>query len=193
MKVLKFGGTSVGSPQRIKEVADLITDNESKIVALSAMSCTTNALVEISDYLRKRNPEAANNIINALRTKYLGHVRELYSTEEMADRTRDFLEDEFMYLHSFANRNFVDSDEKVILAQGEIMSTNMMTNYLREQGVKVCLISALDFMRTNLDGEPDLNYIREHLQETLSTHPGYDLYITQGFICRNHMGAVDNL
>ncbi|MBR5531012.1 MAG: aspartate kinase [Bacteroidaceae bacterium] len=193
MKVMKFGGTSVGSPKRIKEVAQLISDNESKIVVLSAMSGTTNSLVEISDYLRKRNPEAANNIINALRTKYLGHVRELYSTEEMAERTRDFLEDEFMYLHSFANRNFVDSDEKVILAQGEIISTNMMTNYLREQGVKVCLISALDFMRTNIEGEPDLNYIREHLQETLSTHPGYDLYITQGFICRNHTGAVDNL
>ena len=193
MKVMKFGGTSVGSPKRIKEVAQLISDNESKIVVLSAMSGTTNSLVEISDYLRKRNPEAANNIINALRTKYLGHVRELYSTEEMAERTRYFLEDEFMYLHSFANRNFVDSDEKVILAQGEIISTNMMTNYLREQGVKVCLISALDFMRTNIEGEPDLNYIREHLQETLSTHPGYDLFITQCFICRNHTGAVDNL
>lgn len=193
MKVLKFGGTSVGSPQRMKDVSQLITDGDRKIVVLSAMSGTTNALVEIADYLRKRNPEAANNLINALRSKYVEHVKALYATPEMAETTRDFLEDEFMYLHSFSSRNFTDSDEKVILAQGEIMSTNMVTNYLKEQGVKVMLIPALDFMRVNADGEPELDFIKERLQDILKANPDYDLYITQGFICRNQDGLVDNL
>jgi len=193
MKVLKFGGTSVGSPQRIKEVSQLINNGERKIVVLSAMSGTTNSLVEISDYLRKRNQEAANSMINALRNKYIGHVRELYSTEEMADATLDFLKDEFMYLHSFSNRTFTDNDEKVILAQGEIMSSTMLTNYLKEKGVKVMLIPALDYMKINADGEPETDYINERLRNILNANPDYNLYITQGFICRNQTGAVDNL
>lgn len=193
MKILKFGGTSVGSPQRIKEVSQLINDGERKIVVLSAMSGTTNSLVDISDYLRKRNQEAANSMINALRNKYIGHVRELYGTQEMADATLDFLEDEFMYLHSFSNRNFTDNDEKVILAQGEIMSSNMVTNYLKEAGVKVMLIPALDYMKINADGEPEMEYINERLRDILNANPDFDLYITQGFICRNEAGAVDNL
>lgn len=193
MKILKFGGTSVGSPQRIKEVSQLINDGERKIVVLSAMSGTTNSLVDISDYLRKRNQEAANSMINALRNKYIGHVRELYGIQEMADATLDFLEDEFMYLHSFSNRNFTDNDEKVILAQGEIMSSNMVTNYLKEAGVKVMLIPALDYMKINADGEPEMEYINERLRDILNANPDFDLYITQGFICRNEAGAVDNL
>lgn len=193
MKVLKFGGTSVGSPQRMKEVSQLISNGERNIVVLSAMSGTTNTLVEISDYLRKRNQEAANSLINKLRAKYIGHVRELYSTQEMVESTLDFLEDEFMYLHSFSNRTFTDNDEKVILAQGEIMSSNMLTNYLKEKGIKVMLIPALDYMRINADGEPEMDYINERLRDILKANPDFDLYITQGFICRNQTGAVDNL
>lgn len=192
MKILKFGGTSVGSPQRMKDVSQLITDGQKKIVVLSAMSGTTNTLVEIADYFRKKNAEAANNVINKLRSKYMEHVRELYRTEEMAGRTIDFLEDEFMYLHSFSSVDFTDATEKIILAQGEIISTNMVTNYLEESGVKVNLISALDYMRMTENGEPDLPYIREQLTDYLKNND-YDLYITQGFICLNHQGEIDNL
>lgn len=193
MKVLKFGGTSVGSPKRMQDVAGLINDGNCKIVVLSAMSGTTNSLVEISDYLKKKNPEAANNIINRLRSKYIGHVKELYATKEMAEKTTDFLEDEFMYLHSFSSADFNETVEKKILAQGEIISTNMVTNYLKEQGVKVMLLPALDYMRLDENGEPDLRYIKEKLQEMLKQNAGYELYITQGFICRNCRGEVDNL
>lgn len=193
MKILKFGGTSVGSPQRMKEVANLITDGQKKIVVLSAMSGTTNTLVEIADYFKKKNAEAANNVINKLRTKYMDHVRELYSTPDMASRTTDFLEDEFMYLHSFSSADFTGVTEKTILAQGEIMSTNMVTNFLQEQGVKVNLISALDYMRLTENGEPDLRYLRDKLTDYLKKNSDYDLYITQGFICLNHEGQIDNL
>lgn len=194
MKVLKFGGTSVGTPDRMKEVAHLITqDGEQKIIVLSAMSGTTNTLVEISDYLMKGNKEAANSVINKLRAKYMCHVKELHCTEEWLAKTSDFLEDEFMYLHSFAGSEFTPNTEKTILAQGEMMSTNMVTNYLKEIGVKVLLIPALDYMKTDKNGEPDLPFIEQHLKEILDENPNYDIYITQGFICRDAEGRVDNL
>lgn len=193
MKILKFGGTSVGTPQRMKEVCKLICDGEKKIVVLSAMSGTTNSLVEIADYFRKRNAEAANTVINKLRSKYIEHINNLYTSEKYISETTDLLEDIFMYLHSFSSANFNDASEKAILAQGELMSTNMVTNYLKETGVKVMLIPALDYMRIHDNGEPDLMHIKTKLREILSQNPDYDLYITQGFICRNHCGEIDNL
>ena len=194
MKVMKFGGTSVGSPERIKHVAELITESgEPTFVVLSAMSGTTNTLVEISDYLYRKNPEGANEIINALEKKYMGHVEELYATDEYRQATRDFLRQEFDYLRSFTKDIFTSFEEKSIVAQGEVMSTNMMVNYLQEKGIKAVLLSALDFMRTDKNGEPDPQYIKEKLATIMMKNEGYQLYITQGFICRNAYGEVDNL
>ena len=194
MKVLKFGGTSVGSPQRMQDVSKLITnDGEAKIVVLSAMSGTTNTLVEISDYLYKKNPEGANTIINLLEQKYAEHVLSLYKTEEMRQRTTDFLQEEFNYLRSFTKVHCTAFEEKVILAQGEIISTNMVANYLQECGVKTLLVNALDIVRTNKNAEPDMNYIKEKTTKMLEANPGYQIYLTQGFICRNAYGEIDNL
>lgn len=193
MKVLKFGGTSVGSAQRMKDVAKLITDGEQKIVVLSAMSGTTNTLVEISDYLYKKNPEGANEVINKLEAKYKQHIDELFSTEEYKQKTLEFVKSVFDYIRSFTKDIFTLFEEKVILAQGEIISTNMVTNYLCEQGVKAVLIPALEFMRTDKNSEPDLNYIREKLALQLEANSGQEIYITQGFICRNAYGEIDNL
>ena len=193
MKVLKFGGTSVGSAQRMKDVAKLITDGEQKIVVLSAMSGTTNTLVEISDYLYKQNPEGANEVINKLEAKYKQHIDELFSTEEYKQKTLEFVKSVFDYIRSFTKDIFTLFEEKVILAQGEIISTNMVTNYLCEQGVKAVLIPALEFMRTDKNSEPDLTYIREKLALQLEANPGQEIYITQGFICRNAYGEIDNL
>ena len=137
MKVMKFGGTSVGSPERMKGVASLVTESgEPTFIVLSAMSGTTNSLVEISDYLYKKNPEGANEVINNLEKKYMQHVEDLYSTDEMKKTTREFLQGEFNYLRSFTKDLFTSFEEKSIVAQGEIMSTNMVVNYLKEQGVK---------------------------------------------------------
>ena len=193
MKVLKFGGTSVGTPQRMKDVVKLITDGEQKIVVLSAMSGTTNSLVEISDYLYKKNPEGANETINALEKKYKKHVEELYSTSAMQQQTLNFLKEEFNYLRSFTKGIFTMFEEKIIVAQGEIISTNMVANYLMEQGHNAVLIPALEFMRTDKNSEPDLEYIREKLKIQLDENPNKEIYITQGFICRNAYGEVDNL
>ncbi len=183
----------MGSAQRMKDVANLITDGEQKIVVLSAMSGTTNTLVEISDYLYKKNPDGANEVINALENKYRKHVDELYTTEEYKQKTLDFIKEEFNFIRSYTKDLFTLFEEKVILAQGEIISTNMVTNYLLERGVNVVLLSALDFMRTDKNAEPDAVYIKEKLAAQLEKHPDADIYITQGFICRNAYGEVDNL
>lgn len=194
MKVVKFGGTSVGSPKRIKEVSSLITETgEPTFIILSAMSGTTNSLVEISNYLYKKNPDGANEIINCLENKYMLHVEELYTTEVYKQKTREFLHDEFDYLRSFTKNLFTSFEEKCIVAQGEIMSTNMVVNYLQENGVKAVLLNALDFMRTDKNGEPDLQTIKEKLSEIMKANQGYQIYLTQGFICRNAYGEIDNL
>ena len=194
MKVMKFGGTSVGSPERMKGVASLVTESgEPTFIVLSAMSGTTNSLVEISDYLYKKNPEGANEVINNLEKKYMQHVEDLYSTDEMKKTTREFLQGEFNYLRSFTKDLFTSFEEKSIVAQGEIMSTNMVVNYLKEQGVKAVLLSALDFMRADKNAEPDPQYIKEKLGAIMEQNEGYQIYITQGFICRNAYGEVDNL
>ena len=164
MKVMKFGGTSVGSPERIREVCSIITaSGEPTFVVLSAMSGTTNSLVEIADYLYKKNPEGANEVINHLEKKYDKVVDELYSTE------------------------------KTIVAQGEIMSTTMVEAYLQEQGIKAILLPALDFMRTDKNSEPNLHEITDLLSKIMEENTGYQIYLTQGFICRNAYGEIDNL
>ena len=188
MKVMKFGGTSVGSPSRMMDVTELVTKSgEPVFVVLSAMAGTTNSLVEISDYLYKKNPDGANEVINQLERMYMKHVEELYSTEEMKSQS------EMNYLRSFTKELFTSFEEKSIVAQGEMMSTNMVVNYMKEKGIKAALINALDFMRTDKNSEPDPVYIKEKLAAIMEQNEGQQVYITQGFICRNAYGEIDNL
>ncbi len=194
MKVMKFGGTSVGSAERMKGVTSLVTESgEPTFIVLSAMSGTTNSLVEIADYLYKKNPDGANEVINGLEQKYAAVVDELYATNEYKQKTNEFLSEEFAYLRSFTKELFTSFEEKSIVAQGEIISTNMVTNYMQEQGFDACLLSALDFMRTDKNAEPDSEYIKQKLQAIMKNNEGHQVYITQGFICRNAYGEIDNL
>ncbi len=194
MKVMKFGGTSVGTPDRMKEVTELVTKSgEPVFVVLSAMAGTTNSLVEIADYLYKKNPEGANEVINQLERKYMKHVDELYTKDATKEQTREFLISEMNYLRSFTKELFTSFEEKSIVAQGEMMSTNMVVNYMQEQGIKAVLLNALDFMRTDKNSEPDPVYIKEKLAAIMEKNEGNQVYITQGFICRNAYGEIDNL
>ena len=194
MKVMKFGGTSVGSPDRMKEVTELVTKSgEPVFVVLSAMAGATNSLVEIADYLYKKNPEGANEVINQLERKYMKHVDELYTKDATKEQTREFLVSEMNYLRSFTKELFTSFEEKSIVAQGEMMSTNMVVNYMQEQGIKAVLLNALDFMRTDKNSEPDPVYIKEKLAAIMEKNEGNQVYITQGFICRNAYGEIDNL
>jgi aspartate kinase len=193
MKVLKFGGTSVGSAARIKDVANLICDGERKIVVLSAMSGTTNSLVEISDYFYKMNTTGAIERINVLEQKYMEVIDELYSTEKYKTESKTILKSIFEYLRSFSKSVFTLFEEKAILAQGEMLSTNMFQLYLLEKGENSALLPALDYMRIDKNSEPDTAFIAENLEKQLQTYPDYTYYITQGYICRNFYGEIDNL
>ena len=193
MKVMKFGGTSVGSAQRIKNVASLISGAGCNVVVLSAMSGTTNTLVEIAGYLHNRNVEGARDTISRIKAKYAAEIDALYSTEEYKDKAKKYVDDVFAYIGSFTRQLFTQVEEKIILAQGAIMSTYMMTCYLQEQGVNAVLIPALDYMRLDFNGEPDLDFIREKLSAMLAEHGDAALFITQGYICRNCRDEIDNL
>lgn len=193
MKVLKFGGTSVGSAERIKEVAKLIADRGRNIIVLSAMSGTTNTLVEISEYLYKKNVDGAKETINQLESKYMKTIDALYEKEESKIEATREVKSCFNYMRSFTKDIFTLFEEKEILAQGELMSTAMMNIYLAELGYKSILLPALDFMRTDKNSEPDAQYIKSKLSALLEKHTDADLYITQGYICRNAYGEIDNL
>ena len=193
MKVLKFGGTSVGSAERMQGVVKLITDGESKIVVLSAMSGTTNSLIEFTNYLRNGNVNGACEHSTYLLSKYMQTIKDLYRTEAGAKAATEKVNAIFAHLRDLAFKPLNDELEKEIVAQGEIISTNMVTIYMQEQGYDVELLNALDFMRLAVNGEPDLGYIREHLLPLVDFDKKGKIYITQGFICMNHEGSYDNL
>lgn len=190
---MKFGGTSVGSAERIKNVAELISNKGKNIIVLSAMAGTTNTLVEISDYLYKKNIDGAKETINNLEMKYKQTINDLYSTETAKEEAYCEIKACFNYIRSLSKDIFTLFEEKEILAQGEIMSTVMMNLYLRENGIKSELLPALDYMKTDKNGEPDTNYIRQRLNNLLDKHEDAEIFITQGYICRNAYGEIDNL
>lgn len=194
MKVLKFGGTSVGSAERIRHVASLVAPRGRNIIVLSAMAGTTNTLVEIAGYLYKRNINGAKETINLLESKYLQTLPRLYDRLESREKALKEIKACFNYIRSFTQRdNFSETEEKIILAQGEIMSVAMMTILLAERGINAESLPALEFMKTGDNGEPDMQYIPLHLQPLLDKYQDADIFVTQGFICRNHTGEVDNL
>lgn len=193
MLVLKFGGTSVGSADRIRSVASLIRGPEKKIVVLSAMAGTTNQLVEYASLLFKNNKVAARNLLNELKLAYEAVVEDLFIDEEWKQKGKGLIDHHFDYLDAFNRDMFTVNEEKAVLAQGELISTALMVYHLSESGVVSEILPALNFMRIDKDLEPDTFYIRENIDREIKQHPNVDLFITQGFICRDAFGEIDNL
>ncbi|PRY06806.1 aspartate kinase [Pontibacter ummariensis] len=193
MKVLKFGGTSVGSAERMKAVASLINNDEPKIVVLSAMSGTTNALVQIAETLYQNKNEEANALIDALHDKYKQVVEELYTSAEKKKQANELLTEHFDHVRAFTQDLFTIHEERAVLAQGELLSTALFQFFLEEQQINSVLLPALNFMKIDEDEEPDTAYIAKHLKEELEKFPNTKLFITQGYICRNAFGEIDNL
>ncbi len=193
MKVLKFGGTSVGSPENMRSVMKIITDGEQKIVVLSAMSGTTNSLVEISGYLWKKNRETAGIVIGRLQSGYRRVVMELFKTEENKKEGLKIVKAAFNTIKSFTSGRFSKVGENTILAQGELISTQLFTLLMKENGHDVKLVPALDFMRIDEEKMADTNYIGNHTDRVIKEVGPARYYITQGYICRNAQGEIDNL
>lgn len=193
MKVLKFGGTSVGSAERMHALVDLINDGDPKIVVLSAMSGTTNSLVDISAALHAEDHSTAKELTDALKKKYEAVIKELYKTEHAYTKGKELIESHFNYIHSFNNNPFGIKEERAILAQGELLSTAMFHYYLDEIKVPSVLLPALNFMRIDENEEPDMKYIDSAIATELEKYKSSGLFITQGYICRNAVGEIDNL
>lgn len=193
MKVLKFGGTSVGSPERMKKLLDIINPAGRQIVVLSAVSGTTNSLVEIGQaYLAGDKPKAAT-LIKALKDKYEIFIRELFAKPEYLEQGKEVIDYHFDLLSKLSNDLFTNIEDKIILAQGELISTTLYHVYLKEIGVPSVLLPALDFMKIDEDNEPIVDYITEHITPLLDARPDNKIFITQGYICRNSFGEIDNL
>ncbi|WDF75910.1 aspartate kinase [Mucilaginibacter sp. KACC 22773] len=193
MKVLKFGGTSVGSPARMKALLDIIDPTERQIVVLSAVSGTTNNLVEIGQAYLTGDKKKAIILISALKDKYELFINELFTNAEYLKQGKEVIDYHFALLNNLANNNFTTVEEKIVLAQGELLSTTLYHVYLKEIGVPSALLPALSFMKIDEDNEPIVDYITEKITPLLDKQPEVNLFITQGFICRNAFGEIDNL
>ncbi len=193
MKVLKFGGTSVGSVENMRAVMQQITDGNQKLVVLSAMSGTTNSLVEIANYLQKKNKDAARQVISQLEQKYYKVVNDLYATAEKKEKGKAIVSGIFQTIKALTSGDFSEVTENTIVAQGELLSTAMFTELMLENGYKALYLPALDFMKIDADKAADLYFIRENIAKVLESAEPADYYITQGFICRNANNDIDNL
>jgi len=193
MKVLKFGGTSVGSPERMKNVSSLINDGNSQIVVLSAMSGTTNSLVEICNYYSKGNADGAHSLITKMEQQYHTVIQELLLDETNRSKAEKIIGEQFQDIRNFANKEYSISIEKSIVARGEILSTNLVQLFHEEQGIESVLLNTLDFIRVDSDGEPIPSEIETRLKAVLANYPTTTLFIAQGFICLNPDGEIDNL
>lgn len=193
MQVLKFGGTSVGSPQRMQTVSRLIDDGQAKIIVLSAVSGTTNKLVSISGSLLRKERREARDKIAALRSEYQAFVENLFAEKALRAKASRLIEPNFRTIEGLARKDFTPAEEKVVLAQGELISTQLFQLYLESKQIASCLLPALEFMRTDERQEPDLPFLKEELSQLLEENPGFKYYITQGYICRNAQEDVDNL
>ena len=193
MRVLKFGGTSVGSVENMIQVKDIINDQEKKIVVLSAMSGTTNALVAISDYIKEGNKSKASARIDALEISYTTTIQSLFSNQAIVYDVQEYVQDIFYDLRATTDKVYDQLAYNTIVSYGELLSTYIFSAYLRQEGVKVQLLPALDFMRIDRNNEPDTFYIRQNIHRSIDELPAADIYITQGFICLDVDGNVSNL
>lgn len=191
--VMKFGGTSVGSPERVVEVANIINDGNTKLVVLSAMSKTTNSLLEISGLLAQQKKAEAIDKILELKKRYLTVIDELLHSTASKKVANSFFEESFNGLMAFTQNGFNRQHENEIVALGEIWSTNLFTFYLQEKNINVVLVNALDYMRIDDHSEPDMNSITQSIAPLINKNVVNTIYVTQGFICRNSFGNIDNL
>ncbi len=193
MRVLKFGGTSVGSPDRLRKLMEIIDPLQPQVVVLSAVSGTTNELVAIANALYEKKHEEANILIDALESKYVNFLAQLFPSSVYLKKSSMLIIEHFNSIRAFTQDLFTVYEERIILSKGELISTALFSYYLEQIGIKNVLLPALDFMRLDDHSEPNIPYTTEHLTPLLAAHPNINIFITQGYICRNHFGEVDNL
>lgn len=193
MKVLKFGSATIANSDKIKHIASIISKQENNIVVLSSIQGTSDLLAEAAKYYYNRNAEGAIEILNSLEKEYRQLIAELLSDAKIVEIALGYLVDSISYLQGFSEEMFTLFEERALMAQGELMSSTLFSLILKEKGLQVHVLPALDFMRMDRNEAPDSLYIKENLQKVLSESPQNCIYLTQGYICRNVFGEVDDL
>ncbi|WP_338351022.1 aspartate kinase [Nonlabens tegetincola] len=193
MLVLKFGGTSVGSIENMNNVRSIINDGTQKIVVLSAMSGTTNALVEISEQLKAGDRDNALELIEELLVKYAQVVEDLLQNQQLKEEVSKYVLSVYETLIEQTKSKYNELVHNTIVAQGELLSTFIFSRFLIQEGINAVLLPALDFMRVDQQHEPDSFYIQQNLNRILDDNQQADIYITQGFICLDVQGQISNL
>jgi len=193
MKVLKFGGTSVGSIENISNVKNIINNGEKKVVVLSAMSGTTNKLVAISNAIQDKNHSDALEKVNSLKETYANTIYKLITDAVLYEDVKTYVSGVFNFLMECTSQSYSIALENNVLAQGELLSTYMVNAYLNQEGISSTLLPALNFMRINAEKEPDINYIKENFKTVFDAAKASEIYITQGFICLDDHDEVSNL
>lgn len=193
MKVLKFGSAAIANAEKIKHIASIVSEQKNNIVVLSSMKGTAELLSEISKYYYNKNAEGAIELLNKVYKYYSQIILELYSKEESKLKATAYLEQMILYIKEFSDELFTLFEERALMAQGELISSNLISLYLEEIGVKTVVLPALDFMRMDRNEVPDMLYIKENLQKHLNSVDGNPVYLTQGYICRNAYGEIDDL
>ena len=193
MKVLKFGSASIATADKLRTVASIVVKEQGNIIVLSSMRGTAEALAEISDYLYKKNQEGAIEIINKLEKQYMDLVISLFDRDEIKSLAIELISSKFNYIRTFTKDLFTLFEERVVMAQGELISSELFYLYMQDRNINAALIPALDFMRTDKNAAPDPAYIKDKLLALLDASKDADIYITQGYICRNAYGEIDDL
>ena len=194
MKVMKFGGTSVGKPERMHQIVQLVTkETEPVIIVLSALSGTTNALVVIGEHIAKGDRGAAKTAIDTLEAHYQSFIADLLKKPATLEKAKNILAEHFEFLNIILKISFSEALSKDILAQGELLSTKLFCTYLEEQGIEHVLLPALEFMTIDSYDEPQIGSIKVRLSQLLQQYKDKKFFVTQGYICRNARGEVDNL
>lgn len=193
MRVLKFGSASIATAEKIEAVADIVLHKGKNIVVLSSIQGTADLLSEISNYLYKKNSEGANEIINKLELDYINLTLNLFKENDYKTKAAALVSSKFDYIRSFTKDLFTLFEERVVLAQGEILSSEILQLLLQEKKIKVALLPAVDFIRTDKNSTPDASYIKEKLSLMISETDDADIFLTQGYICRNAYGEIDDL
>lgn len=193
MKVLKFGSATIATPEAMKQVADILSTESGNIVVLSSIHGTAEALEEISDYLHNKNQEGAAEIINRLELTYMQLVSSLFVSENYKTKGIDLVTQKLDFIRSFSDELFTLIERRTVMAQGELLSSELFNLYLHQKGIKSVLLPALDFIRTDKNALPDATYIKEQLSILIKNNSGADIYITQGYICQNSYGEIADL
>ncbi len=193
MVVNKFGGTSIGSPERMKRVANIIKENKPQIIVLSAIAGTTDSFLNLASLLYTGRKDQAIAEVSQLQTEYFCYVESLYTDEKFIDEAKGIVLSFFSYISGFTKDVFTPYEERALLAQGELLSTSIFCKYLQELNMEAVLLSAFDFMRIDTHAEPQLDYLQQNLCLLMEKNRCSDIFVTQGYICRNTYGEIDNL